>query len=295
MSIARRSLFIASQVFSAVILLLGSSQVFPAKAQTGLTFFPVNPCRIVDTRVAGGILQAGISRTFVVNRGGSTFNYGSQGGTTSGCGLPTTAKAAFFNFTVVTPTAPGFLRAWPFGSSLPNASISNFANLTGLNIANGIAVPVCNPASTTCSTDLNVQVDQGNAQLVVDVVGYFADPTAPLPSSEFVPGTYKYAFSPSQVYTCPLITSAFGDRTEVNIGCVYSPTGSNSLNATWYTGPIVGNPYQTELTTAKLNTIPGNENLAWGKVGDQGSTVLSCFRTGNLFSARQVGNTVEPT
>ncbi len=142
-----------------------------ASAQTGLLFTPIAPCRIVDTRSAGGILANGVPRAITVNAGGPTANYGGQGGTTSGCGIPTDAKSVFFNFVVVTPTSSGFFQAWPVGTTIPTASISNFANVSGLNIANGIAVPVC---STSCTSgDLNVQVNQADAQLVVDVVGYF--------------------------------------------------------------------------------------------------------------------------
>jgi hypothetical protein len=43
----------------------------------------------------------------------------------------------------------------------------------GLNIANGIAVPICNPTLTTCTSDLRVQADVNGTHLVADVVGYF--------------------------------------------------------------------------------------------------------------------------
>jgi hypothetical protein len=145
-----------------------------SSAQTGLLFTPIAPCRIVDTRSGGGILTNGVPRAITVNAGGPTANYSAQGGTSSGCGLPTDAKSVFFNFVVVSPTASGFFQAWPVGTATPTASISNFANVSGLNIANGIAVPVCNPSTASCTAgDLNVLVNQANAQLVVDVVGYF--------------------------------------------------------------------------------------------------------------------------
>jgi hypothetical protein len=147
-----------------------------SSAQTaGLLFTPVTPCRILDTRItASGILTNGVPRTITVNAGGSSFNYSGQGGNSAGCGLPTDAESVFFNFTVVTPTAFGFFQAWPVGTTIPNASISNFANVSGFNIANGIAVPVCNPSlASYAAGDLNLQVTQANAQLVIDVVGYF--------------------------------------------------------------------------------------------------------------------------
>jgi hypothetical protein len=67
-----------------------------------------------------------------------------------------------------------FFQKWPVGITIPNASISNFANVSGLNIANGIVLPVRYLATTSCVFgDPNVLVNQANAQLVIDVVGYF--------------------------------------------------------------------------------------------------------------------------
>jgi hypothetical protein len=73
----------------------------------------------------------------------------------------------------VAPTGSGFFQAWAFGSPIPTASVLNYANLSGLNIANGIVLPVCDPSTATRTKDLNVQANQSSIQLVVDVVGYF--------------------------------------------------------------------------------------------------------------------------
>src|SRR5712692_3734912 len=48
-----------------------------------LVYFPVTPCRLVDTRLAGGPIAAGFTRSFVMN--GSLTG---QGGNASGCGIP---------------------------------------------------------------------------------------------------------------------------------------------------------------------------------------------------------------
>jgi uncharacterized repeat protein (TIGR03803 family) len=151
---------------------LGSGTVF--KLSLGLNYYPISPCRIVDTRnTASPNLPIGSPVTYKVNSGGPTFNYSSQGGSASGCDIPSTAKAIFFNFVAVSPSGSGHFQAWPYGSSIPTASVLNYANAPGLNIANGIALPVCDPSVATCTQDLNVQANQHTIQLVVDVVGYF--------------------------------------------------------------------------------------------------------------------------
>ncbi|MBC7881457.1 MAG: matrixin family metalloprotease [Anaerolineae bacterium] len=142
-----------------------------------LSYFPIQGCRLVDTRnSSAGALGAGETRAFVIHSGGANFNYAAQGGSSSGCGIPADAKAVFFNFVTVAPSGSGDLQAWPFGTSVPTASVLNYAQVSGLNIANGLVLPVCNPAAITCTKDLNVQANQSSMQLVIDAVGYFKTP-----------------------------------------------------------------------------------------------------------------------
>ncbi len=141
---------------------------------TGYRFYPVAPCRIVDTRNTSiPTLSANVPTSLVVNGGGPSFNYSAQGGSASGCGIPSDAKAVFLNFVAVSPGGSGYFQAWPFGTSIPTASVLNYANAPGLNIANGIVLPVCDPTTSTCIKDLNVQANQASIKLVLDVVGYF--------------------------------------------------------------------------------------------------------------------------
>jgi hypothetical protein len=141
-----------------------------------LLYVAVQPCRIVDTRIAGGPLAANSSRTF--NVVGAT-PYGSQGGNASGCGIPgfvagrPQVQAAMLNVIAVNANGPGDLRAWPSDQGKPNASILNYANqgaLAGLNIANGLAVPVRQDSQ---GSDITVQADASGTHVVIDIVGYF--------------------------------------------------------------------------------------------------------------------------
>ncbi len=141
---------------------------------SSLRFYPLSPCRIIDTRnTSSPNLPVGSPTAFVVNSGGSAYNYAFQGGNASGCGLPTDTKAVFFNFVAVNVLGSGFFQAWPFGGSIPTASVLNYASVPNLNIANGLVLPVCDPSTATCTKDLSVQANQASMQLVVDVLGYF--------------------------------------------------------------------------------------------------------------------------
>jgi hypothetical protein len=143
-----------------------------------LMFTPVVPCRIIDTRIAGGPIPANTTRDFQVS--GNAGVYNSQGGNPAGCGIPfgpTTAAA--INFVAVTPAGAGDLRVTPKGTPMPLASFLNYAALPGLSIANEPVVAVCNPAVGSCPIDITVQADKAAVQIVADVFGFFklAPPT----------------------------------------------------------------------------------------------------------------------
>ena len=115
-------------------------------SQADLVYTPVTPCRIIDTRLAGGAIAAGGTRSFLV----AATNYSSQGGSATTCGVPFgPATAAVINFVAVNATAPGDVRVTPYGTTMPLASILNYAGVAGLNLANGPVVTLCNPAVKT--------------------------------------------------------------------------------------------------------------------------------------------------
>jgi hypothetical protein len=140
-----------------------------------LVYTPINPCRIVDTRNAGGPIAANTTRSFEVDvpPGG---NYVAQGGSNTDCGIPNdsvdavTAIAA--TITVTQGTGFGFLTAWAVGFPQPFSSVINFS--PGETIANTTIVPV-NPGP---AVDINVFAGAAGTQVIIDVAGYFAAPIA---------------------------------------------------------------------------------------------------------------------
>ncbi len=136
-------------------------------SQADLVYTPVTPCRIIDTRLAGGALKAGQTRSFLVT--GDDFS--SQGGKATGCGVPYgSSTAAMINFVAVAPAAQGYLSVTPFGIPMPTASIINFTK--GVTIANELTVALCDPSATTCTKDITIKAG-GATHVVADVQGYF--------------------------------------------------------------------------------------------------------------------------
>jgi hypothetical protein len=165
-----------------------------------LVFTPVTPCRILNTTVAGGQIAGGGTRNFVVK--GAT-GFAAQGGNAAGCNIPTTATAVEMNFIAVGPAGAGDFRAYPWTAApvVPNASVINYTNVAGLNIANGLAQPICNSATTTCTFDLIIRADVSASHAIVDVVGYYT----PAPS----PRTTQIIYS-GETSAAPPLPGSFG-------------------------------------------------------------------------------------
>ena len=139
-----------------------------------LLYTSVQPCRIIDTRLAGGALAANSQRSFHVV---GTQNFLAQGGKGGGCSVPgfsggsPRAVAAMINFIAVNPQGAGNLRAWAADAlQVPNSSILNYANVPGLNIANGVVVPLRQDVE---GGDIKIQADVSGTHVVADVIGFF--------------------------------------------------------------------------------------------------------------------------
>jgi hypothetical protein len=128
----------------------------PAGTASALAFYPVPPCRVVDTRNANGALggpslAANTSRDFPVQ--------------SSNCDIPVTAQAYSVNVTAI-PIGPlGYLTLWPSGE--PQPLVSTLNSLTGAISANAALVPA--------GSDGGVSVYvSSESDVVLDVNGYFA-------------------------------------------------------------------------------------------------------------------------
>jgi hypothetical protein len=143
-------------------------------AGSDLLFVPVTPCRVIDTRLAGGKMNVNEVRHF---RLAGTAGFEAQGGKAGGCGIPLgatspLAAAVAINIFAVTPEGSGNLRAWPFGQSVPLAAAITYDNLGPFfSISNGAVLPMTGVA--TVPSDISVRADFNRTHLAADVTGYF--------------------------------------------------------------------------------------------------------------------------
>lgn len=146
-------------------------------ADKDLVYTPVTPCRVLDTRTTQGgtgAIAANSSKHFKI--WGQT-SFAAQGGSATNCGLTAgnNVAAVAMNFTVVTPAAGGFITAYPFGGALPVAATVNFQ--VG-DIARGdFTIAKVTQTGSAATNHLSV-FSTSNADVVGDVVGYYAKPVS---------------------------------------------------------------------------------------------------------------------
>jgi hypothetical protein len=142
-------------------------------ADKDLIFVPIAPCRIVDTRVAGGVIVANSTRSFDVT---AVASYASQGGSATDCngaGSAGSYAAAALVFTVVSPSTNGYLTAFPFATTQPLAATMVYK--AGDILSNFAIVRLDQGAS---ASEVSVY-SFAQAHVVVDIVGYFRNPGEP--------------------------------------------------------------------------------------------------------------------
>lgn len=137
-----------------------------------LVFVPITPCRILDTRVAGGTIAGNTVRNFDVTGIG---NYSVQGGVAGDCdgtGAAGSFAAAAINFTVVGPVAAGYVTAFPYLATQPLAATVNY--VAG-DIRGNMAIIKLDQSAAL--EELSVYT-LATTHLVGDMIGYFINPQA---------------------------------------------------------------------------------------------------------------------
>ncbi|WP_298462704.1 zinc-dependent metalloprotease family protein [uncultured Cellulomonas sp.] len=115
-----------------------------------LTFVPITPTRVLDTRDTATPLGDGERRDVVVAGTG---------------GVPATARAVAVNLTAVGATSATHLRAWPAGGPMPASSVLNTD--PARVVATGVML------GTGAGGAVSVYNDSGRVDLLADVTGYY--------------------------------------------------------------------------------------------------------------------------
>ncbi|MFZ0311427.1 MAG: YncE family protein [Candidatus Korobacteraceae bacterium] len=189
-------------------VILDIDAYFAPAASNSYQFYPLTPCRIVDTRnnQDQGMLRAGVERDYSIP---------------GNCAVPSNATAYSFNVTVLpSPGGLDYLTVWPKGE--PQPLVSTLNDNTGTVVANAAIVPAGSENATAFYAHSN------STNLLVDVDGYFAAPGTG--------GLSMYPAVPCRVLDTRQSGNGFTGQIVVNVeGSVCAPPGSASgyiFNAT---------------------------------------------------------------
>jgi hypothetical protein len=166
----------------------------PPTAPPALAFYPLTPCRVVDTRSGSGQTGPFGPPSLV---GGATRSFPMPA---SSCPIPSSAQAYSVRMTVVAAVGPlGYLTTWPTGQPRPLVATLNAPN--GGVVGNEAIVPAGTNGAISVFTP-------GNTDLVIDINGYFAPPGNP-------GALYFYTLTPCRVVDTRSVggsglTGAFG-------------------------------------------------------------------------------------
>jgi len=182
----------------------------PEGTASALAFYPVTPCRVVDTRGANSSLGG----PFIAAKSSRDFPVPS-----SSCGIPASASAYSLNVTAVPHTTLGYLTTWPTGKAQPLVSTLNSYN--GQVVANAAIVP----AGTSGEVSVYASDD---TDVVLDINGYFASPGTE--------GLSLHTITPCRALDTRNSAGAFSGVLKANIGtspCALPSTAkAYVLNAT---------------------------------------------------------------
>jgi hypothetical protein len=254
-------------------LIVDINGYFVPPASSSLQFYPLPPCRILDTRNPNGTfggpsIASGGSRSFPIP--------------SSSCGTPSSAAAYSLNTTVVPHGSLGYLTAWPTGEAQPVVSTLN--SLDGMVLANAAIVPAGSGGAVSFFAS-------NTTDLIVDINGYFAAPgAAGLNFYTATPCRLVDTRNPSSPFGGPIVSAGTARTFPLALGSCALPTfptvQAYSLNLTVVpqgplgyltTWPAGG----TQPTVSTLNSPKGDvvANAAIVPAGYVGS--IDAFVTNN--------------
>jgi len=206
------------------------SALFPPGSE--LQFVAVAPCRIIDTRLAGGAISGG-TRIFDA----TLATYAGQGGKAGSCNLPTSGVTAVqLNLGAIWKAGGNSqFSGWATGTPEPLASLVNYTKAGP--IANMVTLPVNSSGQFTLKTP-------GTAHAFVDVAGFYVKPLYAAVSSggsiysgissgvtsvaRTGPGMYTVTFN-RDVQQCSAVASSITWASNLDVSPDVGAAGTNTV------------------------------------------------------------------
>lgn len=211
-------------------LLIDTNGYFaPAGGEFQLSFYPLTPCRVLDTRSSGGAFSG--QRTVPV--------------VSSGCNVPAVAQAYVVNATVLPQSHLGYLTLWGLGQQ----PVVSTLNASDGAVTSNLAIVPANPQSGSF-----LAYASNSTQLLIDISSFLAPPVT-VRNSSLPPGIIN------QQYQAQLIAlGGVGSYTWLITSGSLPPGLSLNQNS----GAIAGTPTTTGTFpfTAQATDSEGNTGSA---------------------------------
>ncbi|MCT2586689.1 RCC1 domain-containing protein [Actinophytocola gossypii] len=226
----------------------------PVAAETGSSFTPVTPVRVLDTRTGTG--------TPVGPRGTITLGLTSR--------VPAGATAVVLNVTGTGATAATHVTAFPSGTTRPNAS--------NLNLAAGDTRPVLTTVALGADRAVSLYNHNGRVHLLADLAGYYA----PGSGAKYTPLSPTRVLDTRQADDIPALGHGATQVVDLS-GHVPASATAVTLNLTGVGSTAI--TYVTAWPTGRARPDASNLNLPVGSIRPNLVTVaLGTDRTISLFN-----------
>jgi Chaperone of endosialidase len=257
-------------------LALAGSALSAQVLAPNLVYTSIQPCRLFDTRVAGGALVANTVRHLNAVGVSAPGSLASQGGNSNGCPIPgfdsvpeAQVQAIVINLAVITPAGTGVLQAWPTDQSKPNASVLNFTSAEVV-LANSVVLPVRQDSQ---GNDIILESNVGT-QALGDVVGYY---------------TVGSPVQGAGIDNLFLGKSAGNPGTATGTSNTAVGAGALSHNTTGSSNTAFGSQAMTSNTNGTTNTAVGLQALSMLAAGGSNNIALG-FNAGGQYTTSESSN-----
>jgi spore germination protein YaaH len=227
---------------------------------TGATFFPLDPARVMDTRVGNGL-----TGTFA-NKLPRTFQVTGRGG------VPAGAVAVTGNLTITGQTSAGYVSLGPVMTASPSTSTLNAPQ--GDNRANGVTVSLDGSGGLSA---VWVGTAGSRTHLLFDVTGYFVSSGAgatyfPIDNARLLDSRVGNGFSGVLTSPTPKSFAAAG-RGTIPAGAL-AVTGTLTITGQSSAGHLSLGPSMTDRPTTSTLNAPRGDTRANGVTVPLGGLAL---------------------
>ena len=242
----------------------GSSPISSLDSYTYVSYSPISPTRVCDTRPVGIGTSSNQCNTLGNHTLGNAETLSVQVAG-NGYPVPGNATSVVLNVTATNETSGGYLTVFPSGQSQPIASNLNFgpnetvANLVEVGVGSNGDISIFNFSQ---STDVIVDVEGYSAPVALSSGTGLMEPLFPYRVCDTRPVGSSIASNPCN--TAPNKTLASGSKLDVNVSSASVPSDANAVIVNITVTNTASSGYLTAWQGPSTTNPPVASNLNFG-------------------------------